>query len=140
MIYHFTSHQIPFRVLEYKPSVYSTWYIYNVSYANGIGQNWSSRSSIQIVVQNWHLINLTSWFFFHWWHKFGHIYISKRNLFQKYAKRTWSPCSWFEDPVRFLGSTGDRQLKSLEFAWYKISWNLSKFELIQTTLWKILKN
>ena len=109
-------------------------YTYNVSYANGIGQNWSSRSSIQIVVQNWHLINLTSWFFFHWWHKFGHIYISKRNLFQKYAKRTWSPCSSFEDPGRFLGSTGDRQLKSLEFAWYKISWNLSKFELIQTTL------
>ena len=120
---------IPFCVPEYRLrlSLYNTWYTYNVSYANGIGQNWSSRSSIQIVVQNWHLINQIL-IFFHWWHKFGHIYISKKNIFQKYAKITWSHI--------FLGSTEDRQLKS---AWCKISWNLSKFELIQTTLWKTLK-
>ena len=39
-----------------------------------------------------------------------------------------------EDPGRFWSSTWDRQLVFSEFAWFRISWNLSKFELIQTTL------
>ena len=36
-------------------------------------------------------------------------------------------------PGRFLVSTWDSQLKFSEFAWFGISWNLSKVESIQTT-------
>ena len=34
---------------------------------------------------------------------------------------------------RFLSSTWVRQLKFWEFAWFRISWNLLKFEFIWTT-------
>ena len=44
------------------------------------------------------------------------------------------------NPGRFLGSTWDIQLKFSYFAWFRISWNLSKFELIQTTFISIISN
>ena len=129
-LHDFTSHQIPFRVLVfivfdiYTERFICQWYRseleFKVKHSNCSTKLTPDQSYILI--------------FFHWWHKFGHIYISKRNLFQKYAKSlvlVWGSWQIFRVQRCWTAEVCN---------WCSISWNLSKFELIQTAFEKPSRN